>query len=183
MSHEITLIKLYIYGFDHNWKSRITVLYNWTDDNKSNDLGGPISHEPTGAMVKRCTVPVLGMAVNPILLWVIHNAMNHPWLGIVFLMVYTCLIMFIPPIKIVIFLGDGLWHCFTDLTSHYIPFKQHFLWSTDHVFCPIPVLPCVAHLLAPAVGDLPDGVRQPRCYQWTDGPYFANPPRIQEKEK
>ena len=132
-------------------------------------------------MVKRCTVPVLGMAVNPILLWVIHNAMNHPWLGIVFLMVYTCLIMFIPPIKIVIFLGDGLWHCFTDLTSHYIPFKQHFLWSTDHVFCPIPVLPCVAHLLAPAVGDLPDGVRQPRWWyrlgmdSWAI--FFCKPPK------
>ena len=46
---------------------------------------------PQVQLVKRCTVPVLGMAVNPILLWVIHNAMNHPWLGMVFLMVYTCL--------------------------------------------------------------------------------------------
>ena len=69
MSHEITLIKLYIYMVLTTTESRELQFYT---------IGRMIISEPTGAMVKRCTVPVLGMAVNPILLWVIHNAMNHP---------------------------------------------------------------------------------------------------------
>ena len=92
--------------------------------------------------------------------------------------IFDGLYMFIPPIKMVIFLGDGLF-LFTDLTSHSnsILFGQQTMFFVPSQFSH----DCVANLLAPPVGDLPDGVRQPRWWyrlgmdSWAI--FFCKPPK------